>query len=82
MIISGMLASSSVVHSTATNLVEMSAELVQDITTCMKNKTKNIAAAAGIAPDNELFLELMNSFESKSQPFKNLQTEYKPKNIF
>ena len=82
MTIAGLLASSSVPHSTVTKSVQTSADLIEDITLFVKAKTAEFAAAKGILPEDEQLLQLMSDIESVSQPYKNLMTEYKQKEYF
>ena len=81
-LVSGLLASSSVVNSTVTHVIEQTASLVADICSFMKHKTGNIAAAVGIPEHNEHFQGLLRDIDCVSQPFANLQTEYKQKKFF
>lgn len=69
-------------QSTVDKVVQMSAELLGNITSFMKRKTESFAAATGIPPENEHLLELMNNFDSVSQPFENLQAVFKRKRYF
>lgn len=82
MLVSGLLASSSVVHSTVMNVVEQSSSLIRDITSFLKNRTCRFTAAVGVPVENEDLQSLMEDFETVSEPFKNMLTEFRQKVFF
>lgn len=82
MLVSGLLASSSVVHSTVEQVVEQASDLIEDISSFMKNRVALFATASGISTDDENFLSMMDDFESVSHPFENFITDYKRRKFF
>lgn len=82
MLVAGMLASSSTAHSTVTDVVEKTADLIDDISSYIKHKVQMFATASGIPVDDENLNLLIEDVEAVSQPFRKFETEYRQKTFF
>ena len=81
-IISELLASSSVVQSTAIRIAQNTGELIQHTVGHLKGKTSNFIKDAGIQHDSEQFENLMTTFDDVINPFKNLTSASKQRKFF
>lgn len=79
MLIASLLGSSSVAHSTVVDVVERTADLMEDVSSFFKFKLNSFATAVGIPEDNADLRRTITDIDSVSHPFQNLQTQYQQK---
>lgn len=76
MLVASLLAASSTVHTTVSQVVEHTAELVDDLSSFVKQRIKQFAHAVGLQQDDS-FQNLIADTDEISHIFKNLETQYK-----
>ncbi|XP_063957930.1 uncharacterized protein LOC129258220 isoform X1 [Lytechinus pictus] len=81
MLVAGLLANSSIVHTTVNEVVEKSASLVKDTCMYIKYKVQKFGAETGLE-ENDEFQSLLLDIDMVSHPFDNMESQYKQKKFF
>ncbi|PIK60815.1 hypothetical protein BSL78_02296 [Apostichopus japonicus] len=82
MLVAGLLASSSTVHSTVTQVVEQASDLINDMSSFMMQRVKQFATTVGIPHDDQHLQALLTDIDGVSHPFRNVGSQYKQRKFF